>query len=33
MGKKSKIAAYRANRAPDARTVHNLFGEKGGWDL
>jgi len=30
MGKKSKIAAYKANRAPAVETVHRLFGN--GWD-
>lgn len=35
MGKKSKIAAYRANRAPDADTVRSIFTKKhggGDWD-
>jgi len=27
MGKKSKIADYRANRAPNVQTVHSLFGD------
>ncbi len=30
MGKKSKIAAYKANRAPDVEGVHRLFGRD--WD-
>jgi phosphate starvation-inducible protein PhoH and related proteins len=35
MGKKSRIAAYRANRAPDAETVRSIFSKKQGgndWD-
>ncbi len=28
MGKKSKIAGYRSNRAPDVNTVHALFGDQ-----
>ncbi|MBI1215091.1 MAG: AAA family ATPase [Alphaproteobacteria bacterium] len=34
MGKKSKVSGYKANRAPDAKTVHNLFAGQGGadWD-
>lgn len=33
MGKKSKIAAYRANRAPNVETVHHLHGgQANGWD-
>ena len=31
MGKKSKIAAYKANRAPDGDRVRHIFGN-GGWD-
>jgi phosphate starvation-inducible PhoH-like protein len=30
MGKKSKIAAYKAHRAPQTEAVHHLFGT--GWD-
>lgn len=35
MGKKSKVASYRANRAPEVQTVHALFGDqrdKHDWD-
>ena len=28
MGKKSKIAGYKANRAPDINTVHAIFGQQ-----
>jgi len=31
MGKKSKIAAYKANRAPDTERVRHIFGNNG-WD-
>jgi phosphate starvation-inducible PhoH-like protein len=34
MGKKSKVAAYKANRAPSTEKVHSLHGNTGnkGWD-
>src|ERR1035437_4895112 len=28
MGKKSKVASYRAHRAPEMQTVYTLFGDK-----
>lgn len=32
MGKKSKVASYKANRAPDVHKVHHLNKGNAGWD-